>query len=489
MKTITQLLIFMSFFLNLISANQLNAQNSCSISLSQPTYSANGSIAIDVQANYPAGWTSSVHIDFGDGYSESFYNQNTYAVTHTYLTNGNYNVSAYFYSHNPSDSSFSCNSTSNTIQVSVTNVTTCNLGTSLFYYQTNPNTVFLNAYSNLPVTNEYFVIDGQTIPYADSTYYTFTTYGQHQICYYASTLDTLNSCSDNSCVIYNNTNNNTNCNLQVTVSTNTISSTTAQIYTTTNTAYNYSYLLIDGQQFSGIDTMTYVFNNNGQHQICYYASFQDSTSSCSDSACVIFNSSGGGVNNCQASFYLWQDSLNTNTSVWLGINNSSGTPPFTYFWNFGDGTTSNQPYPFHVYNSPGIYVICLQITDANGCTSTMCDSTAGMKLSQLAQIGSLTIYPPNTSVGLMDNQSIEDVLIMPNPADDFTYLNFVSKQNDELELEVLNLLGSTLFSIHTNCQLGNNQIKIPTNELSSGYFLLKIKKGKSKPIVLKLIRR
>ena len=25
------------------------------------------------------------------------------------------------------------------------------------------------------------------------------------------------------------------------------------------------------------------------------------------------------------------------------------------------------------------------------------------------------------------NQSIEDVLIMPNPADDFTYLNFVSK--------------------------------------------------------------
>ena len=119
----------------------------------------------------------------------------------------------------------------------------------------------------------------------------------------------------------------------------------------------------------------------------------------------------------------------------------------------------------------------------------MCDSTAGMKLSQLAQIGSLTIYPPNTSVGLMDNQSIEDVLIMPNPADDFTYLNFVSKQNDELELEVLNLLGSSLYSIHTNCQLGNNQIKIPTNELSSGYFLLKIKKGKSKPIVLKLIRR
>ena len=103
MKTITQLLIFMSFFLNLISANQLNAQNSCSISLSQPTYSANGSIAIDVQANYPAGWTSSVHIDFGDGYSESFYNQSTYAATHTYLTNGNYNFSAYFYSHNTSD--------------------------------------------------------------------------------------------------------------------------------------------------------------------------------------------------------------------------------------------------------------------------------------------------------------------------------------------------------------------------------------------------
>ena len=203
MKKIYNLLLIL-FHITLFTIPRINAQNPCNVVLSQPIYSSNGSIAFNVQSTFPTGWTSNLHIDFGDGYSESFYNQNSYTATHTYLTNGNYYVSAYVYSHNPSDSSLSCSSTSNTIQVSVTNVTTCNLVTNLSYYQTNPNTVFLNAYSNLPVTNEYLIIDNLQIPYADSTYYTFTTSGQHQICYYASTLDTLNSCSDTSCVIYNN---------------------------------------------------------------------------------------------------------------------------------------------------------------------------------------------------------------------------------------------------------------------------------------------
>ncbi len=39
-----------------------------------------------------------------------------------------------------------------------------------------------------------------------------------------------------------------------------------------------------------------------------------------------------------------------------------------FLWNFGDGTTSNQPNPSHSYNSNGNYTVTLTVTDTNGCT-------------------------------------------------------------------------------------------------------------------------
>ncbi|MBL7766635.1 MAG: PKD domain-containing protein [Chitinophagaceae bacterium] len=46
------------------------------------------------------------------------------------------------------------------------------------------------------------------------------------------------------------------------------------------------------------------------------------------------------------------------------------------FWDFGDGTTSNSPYPVHQYPASGSYNACLTVTDTafGGCVSTFCDS-------------------------------------------------------------------------------------------------------------------
>lgn len=50
----------------------------------------------------------------------------------------------------------------------------------------------------------------------------------------------------------------------------------------------------------------------------------------------------------------------------------SGTPPYTYTWNFGDGTTPNTSgnhMAYHTYASSGTYGATVTIVDANGCTS------------------------------------------------------------------------------------------------------------------------
>ncbi len=48
------------------------------------------------------------------------------------------------------------------------------------------------------------------------------------------------------------------------------------------------------------------------------------------------------------------------------INNSTGGDPLTYEWDFGDGETSQQSTPTHVYDAPGDYTITLTVTNPWG---------------------------------------------------------------------------------------------------------------------------
>lgn len=51
---------------------------------------------------------------------------------------------------------------------------------------------------------------------------------------------------------------------------------------------------------------------------------------------------------------------------------TSGTTPYTYNWDFGDGSPlSSQSNPGHTYVSPGTYNVKLIVTDANGCKDTV----------------------------------------------------------------------------------------------------------------------
>ncbi len=45
---------------------------------------------------------------------------------------------------------------------------------------------------------------------------------------------------------------------------------------------------------------------------------------------------------------------------------SGGTEPYTWSWNFGDGGTSTEKNPTHVYSNAGIYTVTLTVQDANG---------------------------------------------------------------------------------------------------------------------------
>ena len=52
-------------------------------------------------------------------------------------------------------------------------------------------------------------------------------------------------------------------------------------------------------------------------------------------------------------------------------NKSIGTGALSYIWDFGDGTTSNDANPSHVYTTPGNYNVSLIVSNGTGCTDTL----------------------------------------------------------------------------------------------------------------------
>lgn len=54
------------------------------------------------------------------------------------------------------------------------------------------------------------------------------------------------------------------------------------------------------------------------------------------------------------------------------------------FYDFGDGSTSNQPNPSHTYLQNGNYLVCQTVSNSNGCSDTFCD-TISVNISQPCQ--------------------------------------------------------------------------------------------------------
>ena len=145
------------------------------------------------------------------------------------------------------------------------------------------------------------------------------------------------------------------------------------------------------------DSIWFVPASTGS-QYAYYWDFGDGNTSTQSSPAHTYGADGiyivelviaDTVSGCNAS-YLYTISIDCNYSpcttngafAWnidstnCNVNFVStafgGTPPYTYYWNFGDGNTSTSPNPTHNYPNNSVWTPCLTITDANGCDTTIC---------------------------------------------------------------------------------------------------------------------
>lgn len=77
--------------------------------------------------------------------------------------------------------------------------------------------------------------------------------------------------------------------------------------------------------------------------------------------------SGADSLDCVADFSFSSDDLS------VAFENLSQGTDLTYFWDFGDGSTSTEENPVYTYSEPGIYGVCLSVfSEDPQCTDTYC---------------------------------------------------------------------------------------------------------------------
>ncbi len=114
---------------------------------------------------------------------------------------------------------------------------------------------------------------------------------------------------------------------------------------------------------------THIYANTGIYEVGLTVTYQ---SGCSSN---ISNPLNLGVSalSCDAGFIL--SSVDVNTVALT--SNPGGTAPWTYDWDFGDGTANdNSANPTHTFATPGVYQVCLTTVSSDSCTNTRCLNVA-----------------------------------------------------------------------------------------------------------------
>jgi PKD repeat protein len=125
---------------------------------------------------------------------------------------------------------------------------------------------------------------------------------------------------------------------------------------------------------------------------------------------------------------------------------------WSWFWDFGDGSTSTEQNPIHIYQDNGCYSVFLAVTNEYGCSDTIFLDDFVCK-----------------TVGIDDNSIVSG--IFPNPFQNKVEITVPSLAT-QCKVELFDLSGKKM-ELSVQIQ-ASNQIIIETPNLAEGTYLLKI---------------
>lgn len=183
-------------------------------------------------------------------------------------------------------------------------------------------------------------------------------------------------------------------------SNNTVAFTNNSTGTSSTTTYQWYF---GDASSSTVASPVHQYSTSGNYVVALYA---NNSTTCWDSVGA-FVSIPANTCNVQANF---SHTVGSNGVVAFTDLSTGTTSNSTYFWYFGDGTTSNAASPSHTYASSGSYMMYLQVSNGNNChdsinasinvTGIPCVTNANFSLSPSGTPQNwiaLPVYPWNVS--------------------------------------------------------------------------------------------
>lgn len=204
----------------------------------------------------------------------------------------------------------------------------------------------------------------------------------------------------------------------------------------------------------------HTYNQLGTYYVCLTIATPAGT--CSHCDTVVVNNSN--PSSCGASLYIAPDSANP--LLWYVYSTVTGTAPFTYYWNFGDGNTSTLASPTHTYATAGHYLVCLTITDANGCSSSSCDSTYKLTSGGIMQY----LVVVNALSGIEEN-TLSGISVFPNPTSDMIEVSL--GQPVKGDVKITDMTGREVYAEKINAA----NVRVNVSNLPVGCYDLSVAAG------------
>lgn len=423
------------------------------VALFSTTASATNQFSFSPSANstntgYSYSW------DFGDGITLN--NQINSTVSHTYLP-GSYVVCLTVTNQQTNCSSSYCDS----ISIQPTNTNNCNANFS--HFTTSNSSFQFNAQNlNSNLSYNWNFGDG-TIGTGTSVNHTYSTNGSYQVC--LTVTDSINgSCSDVSCsnvVINSIPNNPCVASFYWFDSSAFMIQFYSEFYSSTS---SYSWDFGDGATSSDAYSI-HTYNQAGTYSVCLTVS--NANEGCTNTYCDTITVGTQNPTSCDANFYLFQDSLDA-TAIYAW-NLSTGTN-LNYFWSFGDGATSSEQFPTHVYDEVGIYDLCLTVYNSD-CSDSICQP---IEVLVKAQGVTLYVISQDSELSTPDLELDWNLNVFPNPATNHTLLTWTSATVNEYEIQVIDLNGKVLNATNINSISGKNDYSIDLSTYEKGMYFIHI---------------
>lgn len=147
--------------------------------------------------------------------------------------------------------------------------------------------------------------------------------------------------------------------------------------------------------------------------------------------------------------------FNFNANGLLVTFTDNSTNSDSWFWDFGDGHTSNLQNPTHTYTNIDTFNVCLTVTSTSGCSKTICRDVITSSLS-------------------IDDELSTPFTIYPNPTSDYIVLQFSESIYADAAITVMSVDGKMMLSQVLN----NGNESVSLGGLSSGVYILQVTIGK-----------